>query len=126
VNTVELLLHTVAVVDKEALARNESPFVAMAHVVAAVVAYPVFGIAIALLAWHLLRTWAAPLRAVSVAGIVGGIANALSTPLVVLARVDGADALFPIAGITIALWLIVAGVAGIRVPATADAVPAPA
>lgn len=116
VNVVELILHTASVVDKEELAAGESPVVTMAHLGAAVLAYPLFGAAIALLAWQLMRSWSVPLRAVS-AGIVGGIANGLAAPLVILTQKQDFDVLFAIGGIATAVWLVVLGLAGVRVPA---------
>ncbi len=90
-NTFELILHTASVVDKEELAAGESPLIAMAHLTAAVIGYPLFGIAIAVLAWKLLRSWSAPLRAVS---IVGGIANALSAPIAIVSQKNDFDFCF--------------------------------
>jgi len=116
VNTVELVLHTAAVTDHDRLAAGEWPPLTVAHLSAAVVAYPLFGVALVALAWRLLPTWAPPLRAVAAAGMVAGVANALAAPLTV-AGVDGANELFPIAGIGSALFLVTAALAGLRSPA---------
>lgn len=121
-NLVEAVLHTASVVDKDQLAAGETPPVTLGHLIAAVIAYPLFGAAIAALAWTLARNWSPPLRAVSGAGIVGGIATAFSAPLVVVARVQEFDLLFAVGAIGIALWLTVLGLAGLRATAPAPQV----
>ncbi len=118
INTLELVFHTAAVIDRDELAAGEWPPLALVHLGMAVAAYPLFGVAIAWLAWRLLASWSLPLRAVSVAGIVGGIANALAAPLTILLRDPDFAFLFPIGGIGISIWLAVMGLAGLR--STAD------
>ncbi len=114
INTLELVFHTAAVIDKDALAGGDWPPLALIHLGLAVIAYPLFGAAVVWLAWRLLRTWNLPLRVFSVAGIVGGIANALAAPLTILLRDPDYAFLFPIGGIGISLWLTVVGLAGSR------------
>jgi len=113
-NTLELVFHTVAVVDKDALAGGDWPPIATLHLGLAVVAYPLFGAAIVWLAWRLLKSWNLFLRVFSVLGIVGGIANALAAPLTILLRNPEYAFLFPIGGIGISLWLTVVGLVGPR------------
>ena len=113
VNAVELVFHTLALVDRQELADGESPPLAMTHLALSVVAYPLFGIAIALLAWRLASGWSPPLRVLAVVGVVGGIANALSAPVAILTRENTFDFLFPVGGIAIAVWLVAIGAVGI-------------
>jgi hypothetical protein len=126
VNTVEAVLHTVSVVDKEELAAGESPPLAVAHLAAAVIAYPMIGIAIAALAWMLMPSWSPALRVVSIIGVIGGVAYSLSAPLVVVARQQDLDFLFALGAGPMALWLAVIGIAGLRRPSRIEPVPATA
>jgi len=114
VNTFELVLHTAAVLDHDALARGDWPPLSVTHLAASVVSYPLFGVAVILLAWRLMATWPGPLRPFAVVGILGGLANAAATPLAVLFDVDGASALFPLAAIGISAWLVAVALIGIR------------
>jgi hypothetical protein len=120
VNTVEAVLHTVSVVDTDELAAGESPPIAVAHLVAAVIAYPMLGVAVAALAWKLMPSWSPGWRAFSIIAMIGGIAYTLSTPLVVVARLGDADFLFPLGAIPMALWFTLVGIVGVRPSSRAD------
>lgn len=113
-NTVELVLHTLAFVDHDRLADGEWAPLTVAHLGASVVTYPLFGIAVVLLAWRIMPSWPMAARPFAVVGIVAGVANALSAPLAVALDVDGASALFPVAGIGIAAWLLAVSLIGAR------------
>ncbi len=116
VNTVELVLHTLAVVDKDQLAAGGMPPVTFAHLTMAVIAYPLFGFTMAALAWRLASSWPLPLRAISAAAVIGGIANGFAAPLTVLLREPAFSVLF-MGAVPISFWLITMGVAGLREPA---------
>jgi hypothetical protein len=89
------------------------PAITFAHLTMAVIAYPLFGFTVAALAWRLASSWSLPLRAVTAAGIIGGIANGLAAPLTVGLREPAFSVLF-MGGIGISIWLLVMGVAGLR------------
>ncbi len=125
-NVVEAVFHTASVVDKEQLAAGGTPPVAFIHLALAVVVYPAFGLTIAALAWKLSASWSPALRAVSAAGVIGGLMHASSAPLVILTQNDAFDVLF-LGAIPIAVWSVVLGIAGLRAAApttTRAAVPA--
>ena len=115
VNSVELVLHTASVVDKDQLAAGGMPPVAFAHLALAVVAYPLFGLTMAALAWRMAGSWAVPLRAVSAAAVLGGVANAVAAPATILLREPAFSVLFT-GAVALALWMVVMGVAGLRQP----------
>ena len=113
-NTLELVLHTAAVLDHDRLAAGDWPPLTVVHLGLSLVTYPLFGAAIVLLAWRLLPAWPTPAKVIGVIGILAGIANALSTPLAIVVDLEGASALFPIAAIGISVWLVVAAFTRVR------------
>ncbi len=125
-NVVELVIHTIVVVDKDALASGETQVLTALHLATAVAFYPLYGVAVAVLAFRLAGAWGRPLLAVSAVGVVGGVANALSAPLVILTEDSSYAVLFPVAGIAISVWLVAFGLAGARSPRPSPAVAVPA
>lgn len=115
--TLELVVHTASVVDKDELASGDMGLVTVTHLALAVVGYPLFGLATAAIAWRLLRTWPVPLWPFAVLGIVGGVSNALAAPLTILPEEPDFAVFFPIGGIGTALWYVAAAGAGVRRPA---------
>ena len=111
-NAVELVLHTAAAVDHDRLVDGSWPPLTVTHLGLSLLTYPVFGIAVALLAARLLPAWPTPAKVFAVVGLLAGIANAVSTPLAIILDVDGAAALFPIAAIGISVWLVAVSLVG--------------
>ena len=125
VQTLEMVLHTLAYVDHGSLVAGRATPILSAHLVMAVVAYPLFAAAIiglivagagerALGSW-----WIAPI------GIVGAAAHGLAAPLVVAAGLEQFRVLFP--GIALfALWMVIAALLPARgaAPVRPAAVPA--
>ncbi len=125
-NLVELVVHTAVVVDEEALRDGETRVLTALHLVGSGAFYPLFGITVAILAWRLASAWSRPLWVVSAVGVVGGVSHAVSAPLAILTEDSTYEFLFPLAGITISVWLFVLGVAGLRLTAPASTAAAPA
>lgn len=119
VYTAELVFHTAAVVDRDALVDGDFGPIITTHLALAFVAYPLFGVATALLGARFVRTWAAPMKPLAVLGIVAGIANGLAAPLVIGFQDPAFSPLFAIGGIGTAAFYLAAGLAGLRQPAEA-------
>jgi hypothetical protein len=109
--TVDLAIHTLSVIDGEELAAGAMPTLTKFHLVLSVVGGVVFGVALALLAWRVMKPWSGGLLLIGAAGILGGVATALAVPVVIA---TDSDALFPIAGIATTVWAIGAALAGYR------------
>jgi len=124
-NLVELVIHTAVVVDEAALRAGETHVLTALHLAGSGISYPLFGITVAILAWRLAGAWSRPLWVVSAVGIIGGICNALSTTLALLTGDSNYGFLFPVAGISISVWLFVLGVAGLRFDRSAKTAVAP-
>ncbi|MEZ5323353.1 MAG: hypothetical protein R2698_15005 [Microthrixaceae bacterium] len=108
-SVVDLVLHTLDVLDGDELATGNIPLLTRVHLVVALVAGVVFGLAFAGLAWSLGRTWGGPRQFVAAIGIVAGLASAIAVPVVLI---FGADILFPIGAVGGALWAIATGITG--------------
>ena len=122
---IELIVHTVAVVDAQNLVGGQPTPVLSTHLALAVALYPVFGITmtgfiIAAARDRVLGSpWIAPL------GVIGAVAHALSAPLTVGFGIPWAWILFPMM-MLIALWAaIVALLPGRAGAAHAEPRPSP-
>ncbi len=123
---VETVFHLAAAVDSDALHAGHAAPVAFTHIGLAAVLYPVSGIALAVAAATLGRASGGPARVVAVAGVVGGLAHAVSVPLTLLLPAAELTPVFAGSGVLTALWSIGTGVLGARSRAAAPApVPAP-
>jgi hypothetical protein len=106
--TIEMAMHTAAVVDHDHLVAGQSTPVLTTHLWLAVLFYPIFGVTmigfiIAGMRDHVIGSpWIGWL------GIAGALANGLAPPLVVLFKIEGARILFPLL-LLLAIWLILAG-----------------
>jgi hypothetical protein len=112
-STVEMTFHLAAVTERHAFAVGRSAPIVSIHMALAVVAYPVFGLAIAALAiierGRLGRLW----RAACVVGALGAIAHGVSAPIVVLSRDQQFSPLFKGAA-SMAIWFVVLSVVAPR------------
>lgn len=120
---VEMVFHTVSVVDGEHLAAGHATPILSTHLVLAMIIYPVFG---ALLIGFIVatardRTLASPW--ISWLGILGAAAHGAAPPLVVGLKIQQAAILFPML-MLLALWLVLAALWPLRAPA--HPAPAPA
>lgn len=122
-SVIDLTLHTLDVVDGDELAAGTIPPLTWVHVVVAVVAGVLLGLALANLAWSLARSWRGPRMLLAPLGIVGGLAAVVATPIVLI---FGVSTLFPVSCVATAFWAITTGIAGapaleptVRVGATA-------
>lgn len=109
--TVETIVHLLAVIDSDALANGESAPIAMTHVGLGALLYPVSGWALVFLAYSMGRAggWR---RVHAGLGILAGLLHALSVPLVLLFPDLEVTPIFAAAGMLIALWTLVLGIAG--------------
>jgi hypothetical protein len=119
-NVVEMVVHTMAFVDRQELAADEAAPIAFTHLGLALIAYPLLGVAVVLLALRLARE-STLLRTVAVIGVVGGAANALSVPLAAATGGNTFDFLFPVGAIGIAAWLVGVAAVGLAGRPTAAA-----
>lgn len=122
---VEMVFHTVSVVDAGHLAAGASTPVLTTHLVLAVLLYPIFGLTMIgfIVATARDRALASPW--VSWLGILGAAAHGLSAPLVVGLRIPQAGILFPLL-MLLALWMALAALWPLRVPVAGPVRPAPA
>jgi hypothetical protein len=111
---VETVAHLAAVLDKDALAAGDPAPIAFGHLGLALVLYPVSGLAIVALAVSLFRTVTLGNKVLAVVGIVGGLAHAVAVPLTLLAPDAEITPVFAVAGMMLAAWALVTGIAGIR------------
>jgi hypothetical protein len=116
VATLEMTFHLAAMTEADALRAGASTPLVTTHMRLALVAYPAFGLTVAALAIAgrrtLARIWLVPV------GVVGGLTHAIAGPLVVLTRDQRYSPLF-IGGAALALWIVGAGMFGLRRPAEA-------
>lgn len=116
--TVEMVLHTAAVVDHANLLAGRSTPVLSTHTAMAVVAYPIFGATFIgfIVAAARDRVLASPW--VAWIGIAGAVAHGAAAPLVIVFRVPQAALLFPLL-MLLAIWLVLAAVWPVRAAAPA-------
>jgi hypothetical protein len=128
---IEMVLHTVSVVDAEHLAAHAATPVLNVHLTMSVLFYPVFALAVIgfILATARDRSLGSPW--IAWLGILGATAHGVAPILVVAlpflfdVRIEGATILFPMV-MLFALWLVLTGLWPLRSPASARPVPAPA
>jgi hypothetical protein len=106
---IEVVFHTVSVVDGQHLAAGHSTPVLTIHLVLAVILYPVFATTFlgVIVATSRDRTLGSPW--IAWLGILGAAAHGLSAPLVVGLRIGQAGILFPML-LFLAIWLALAAV----------------
>lgn len=116
--TIEMAFHLAAFTEHDHLVSGAATPTLLIHEVLAVIAYPIFGIALAVLAIQLAPGWPPLLRVVSVLGALGALCQAAAGPLVVLTHNQAFVPLFR-GALLISLWLIVLGGVGLRVESAA-------
>lgn len=109
---VETIAHLAAVVDSEALADGHAAPVAFGHIGLAAVLYPVSGWALVFLAVAFGRAWTGWRRAITVVGVVAGLLHAFSVPCTILFPDAEMTPVFAAAGMSIALFSLLTGIAG--------------
>ena len=107
--TFEAVMHTVSMVDAEALAAGASTPVLTTHLTLAVIIYPLFAIAAIGFIIAAMRERAAGSPWIAWLGILGAAAHGLSAPLVIALGIPGAGILFPMV-MGLALWLVLAAI----------------
>jgi hypothetical protein len=108
---VEMSFHLMAFVDANALESGGSAPIARTHLTLAVIAYPIMGGSIALLALLGARKSLLTHPLLAVLGVIGGIIHGISAPIVVLTRDQHYSFLFK-GAILFAIWLVAVGVVG--------------
>jgi hypothetical protein len=113
--SIEMVMHTVAYLDHAHLVAGESTPILTTHLRMSIVLYPVFGAAMIglIIAGVRDRTLGSPW--IAWLGILGAAAHGLAAPLVVGLEIPGADALFPLLT-ALALWAVLAAVWPVRTP----------
>lgn len=112
--TIEMAMHTAAVVDHHHLVAGQSTPVLTTHLWLAVIFYPIFGVTIIGFIIAGMRDHVIGSPWIGWLGIAGALANGLAPPLVVLLKIEAARILFPLV-LLLALWLILAGLWPVRV-----------
>ena len=108
-----------AVVDAEALQAGRPTPILSAHLGLAVIAYPLFGLPFAALAWLGGRTRVLTHPVVGAIGALGGITHGIAAPIVVLSQ-DARFSFLFMGAMLIAIWLMVIGVSHFRQPRRGD------
>jgi hypothetical protein len=111
--TIEMALHTAAVVDHHRLVAGQSTPVLTTHLWLAVFFYPIFGFTIIgfIIAGMRDRVMGSPW--IGWLGIAGALGHGLAPPLVVWLKIERASILFPFL-LLFALWLILAALWPLR------------
>ncbi len=115
---VEMTFHLLALFDREALLAGTATPVLTAHLTLAALTYPIFGLSMAALAFVGARGRMVGGASIALLGIVGGIMDAASAPIVVLTHNQQFTWLF-MGMAPLALWMCLAAVwprARIRIP----------
>jgi hypothetical protein len=118
---VETVAHLAAAADAHALAHGDPAPVAMTHVGLSVVLYPVTGWAVVFLALAFGRAWRGWRRAVAAVGVLAGLLHAFSVPLTILFPDTEISPVFAGAGMSLALFSVLTGLAGAPRHAVAEA-----
>jgi hypothetical protein len=115
VQVVEMVLHTLAAADHANLMAGRATPILTTHLALAVVAYPLF--AIAMIAFIIVTTRERAIGSPAIAwlGVVGAIGHGIAAPLTVLTALPWARHLFPLL-ILFALWMILAALWPRRAP----------
>jgi hypothetical protein len=105
VQVLEMVLHTLAVVDHANLVAGRPTPVLSAHLALAVVAYPVFALAMIVFIIVATRERALGSPLIAWLGVAGSIGHGIAAPLTALTTLTWARRLFPLL-ILLALWTI--------------------
>ena len=114
----EMVLHTVSVVDGGNLAAGHATPVLSTHLALAVVMYPLFGAAMVGFILAAARERAAGSVWIAWLGVIGAAAHGLSAPIVILSGDTRFAILFPML-MLLALWLVIAAFLPARAAAAA-------
>lgn len=106
---VEMAFHLAAVVDRAALVAGAATPVLTIHLSLAVVAFPVFGLSMSAVAFLGARQRAIGGATIAGLGILGGLMDAVSAPIVVLTRDQHYSWLF-IGVLPLAIWMCLAAI----------------
>ena len=116
---VEMVMHTVSVVDHANLVAGRATPVLTTHLWLAVVFYPIFAATIVGLILAGMRDRSLGSPWIGWLGILGAVAHGASAPLVILFKIEQARALFP--GIAVlAVWLLLAALWPLRSKAQSE------
>lgn len=118
--TLEMVMHTIAMVDAEHLAAGHSTPILNTHLAMAVLFYPVFGVTSALFMWKAAKERAMGSLWIVWIGIIGTLANGAAPVLVGVFGITQARILFPFV-IGVALWMVLSALWPARVPVPARA-----
>lgn len=106
---VEMTFHFLAMFDRQALLDGAATPVLTTHLTLAVLTYPIFGLSMAALAFVGARGRMVGGASIAILGVVGGLMDAVSAPIVVLNRNQAFSWLF--AGMApLALWMCLAAI----------------
>lgn len=118
--TIEMVPHTLAVVDHGNLVAGHATPVLSTHLALSVVAYPVFGVALAGFILAAARERAVGSRWIAPLGVLGAIAHGAAAPLVILTGEERFRVLFPMLAV-FALWTVLAALWPVRAAAATTA-----
>jgi nitrate reductase NapE component len=111
--SIEMVLHTVSVVDRANLVAGKATPVLTTHLWLAVVFYPIFAVTIVGLILAGMRDRSLGSPWIGWLGILGVVAHGAAAPLVILFEIEQARSLFP--GVAVlALWLLLAALWPLR------------
>lgn len=111
---VETIAHLASAIDTDALANGDTAPIASAHVVLAILLYPISGITLAWLNTRVFRAARLEMKPIAVVGIAAGILHATSVPLTLLSPDTEFSGVFASAGILLAVWSVGLGIGGLR------------
>jgi hypothetical protein len=115
IQVVEMVLHTWAAADHANLMAGRATPILSTHLALAVVAYPLFAIAMIVFIIVTTRERALGSPVIAWLGVVGAIGHGLAAPLTVLTTLAWARRLFPLL-ILLALWMILTALWPRRAP----------
>lgn len=108
----ETLAHLGAAIDHDALARGDSPPIAMAHVGLSIVLYPITGWAIIFMAHAFGRAWGGWRRVIAGLGVVSGFLMAFSVPTTLILPDAEVSFMFAGAALTLAVFSMLTAAVG--------------
>ena len=106
---IEMAVHTIAMIDADALAAGHSTPTLTTHLLMATTIYPIFGIVMLIFIFKAQREGVLGSPWVGWIGMIGALAHGLVMGLMWL-EVPWARVLFPIAAISLSLWYMLAGI----------------
>jgi len=109
---IETAFHLAAAVDNHALHHGGATPVATTHIWLSVLLYPVTGLALSYLGIRQLAVWRGARRFLGLPAAVGGLAHAVSVPLTLVLPDAELSPVFATAGMLIAAYALVNGLAG--------------